>query len=167
MQSKSGSDLQVSEKIRNEIASYKAQMCDVGEIMTLSSEKSIVAVGDVTAQTLNDAGIPLLLEIVDLKTQRSEDGTFKHVEDSILVKNPPATLTLELFNAIERCIGRGEGNRIEVQGEEDLAVIPIIFYSDLNTVVVYGVPNRGMACINVNQEAKDYVNNLIKRMEEE
>ncbi len=167
MQSKSGSDLKVSEKIRDEISSYQARMCTIPEVMDYSRTKSVIAVGDVTAQKLNEAKVPLLLEIVDLKTQRKEDGTFGHQEGSIKVKNPAATLTRELFSAIEDCIKSGQHSRIEVEGEEDLAVIPIIFYSDLNTVVVYGVPNKGMACIETDKDSKDYVKNLIERMEVE
>jgi uncharacterized protein (UPF0218 family) len=69
-----------------------------------------------------------------------------------------------MFLLIERMLS-GNGGRIEVDGEEDLAVIPIIFYSDINTVVTYGVPDVGMACIKVDEAIKDEVKALIERME--
>lgn len=142
-------------------------MCTLEEVSHLARTKKIVAVGDVTAGNLNKAGVPLLLEIVDLKTQRKEDGIFPHVEGSIHVRNPAATLTAELFRHVEESLKKGRKTRIEVDGEEDLAVIPIIFYSDLNTVVVYGVPNKGMACIEIDENTKEYAKDLVKRMEEE
>ncbi len=167
MPSKSGSDLKVTESLRGEIASYAPKMCTADEVLAYSRENKIVAVGDVTVANLKRSGVPLKLEVVDLKTKRSEDGTFKHVEGSVIVNNPPAMLTSELLNAIRIALESSEPTRIEVEGEEDLAVIPIIYYSDLNTVVVYGVPDKGMACIQVDQDGKDYVKVLMKRMEGE
>ncbi len=142
-------------------------MCSVDDVREKSYSKRIVAVGDVTSKVLREAGITVLLHIVDLKTKRSSDGTFKHVEGSVKVSNPPAVLSAALFSEIRKALESEVPTRIEVDGEEDLAVIPIIFYSDLNTVVVYGVPDKGMACIDISQKDKDYVSGLIKRMEEE
>lgn len=167
MPSKSGNDLTVSEEIREEIASYKPVMCTVEDVRRFSLGKSIVSVGDVTSATLRRANIPIFLDIVDLKTKRKSDGTFAHIEGSLRLKNPPAMLTANLFSAIKEVFRDSKPRRIEIDGEEDLAVIPIIFYSDLNTVVVYGVPDKGMACIDISQKDKDYVTGLIKRMENE
>ena len=69
------------------------------------------------------------------------------------------------YCAIAQFIDSHDGGRIEIDGEEDLAVIPIIFYSDKNTVVAYGIPDVGMACIPVSSEIKNMVTDLIERME--
>ena len=55
--------------------------------------------------------------------------------------------------------------RIEINGEEDLAVLPILFYADENTVVVYGVPDVGMAYIRPSKDPKKLVKKIIEKMD--
>ena len=165
MQLKSGSKYIIGESLRNDIASTRPVFCDIGKIEEFSKSKRIITVGDVTTEHVHNAGITPFLEVVDLKSRRGLGGDFKHVEGSIKVDNEPGTISHDLFSTIEECMKSGKSNRIEVTGEEDLAVIPIIFYSELDTVVIYGVPGEGMACIEVNEDSKKIVNNLINRME--
>lgn len=165
MQLKSGSRYIIDESLRDEIASTKPTFCDIDRIKEFSKSKKIITVGDVTTESVHNAGIMPLLEVVDLKSRRGLGGEFKHVEGSISVENEAGTISHELFSAIKGCLGSKKSSRIEVIGEEDLAVIPIIFYSELDTVVIYGVPGIGMACIEVNEDSKKIVNDLINRME--
>ena len=102
---------------------------------------------------------------MDLKTKRKSDGSFSHVEGSLSVANPPGVITHDLFLAIRNVFEDGRKTRIEVNGEEDLAVIPIIFYSKLDTVIAYGIPDKGMACLEVTQSLKEKIDDLLKRMD--
>ena len=163
-QLKSGHEFIVGPELREEIASYKSRLCKPSELLHYELGR-IISVGDVTTDVLHKNGITPFVEVVDLKTKRGPEGAFKSIPGSIRVTNPPGSLSHELFLAIERLI-RGNGGRIEVDGEEDLAVIPIIFYSDINTVVAYGIPDVGMACIQVDQSIKDSVKLIIERMED-
>jgi uncharacterized protein (UPF0218 family) len=164
MQLKSGSKLFIDLNIRNEIASVKHRICTVDEIAAYSSRKKIVVVGDVTTEVLKRKGIDLLLEVVDLKTKRVSNGTFKHEPGSLLIDNPPGYITYELMEGIRSALSSGRKTRIEVNGEEDLSVIPIIFYADQNTLVTYGVPDIGIACIEIDDRIKEYTIDLMKRM---
>ncbi len=163
-QLKSGHDFVVSPELREEIASYKGRVCNPTELCAYKGGR-VVTVGDVTTEVLHSIGVSPFLEVVDLKTKRGSEGSFKSVPGSVRVKNEPGTLSHDLFLAVERLI-KGNGGRIEVEGEEDLAVIPIIFYSDINTVVAYGIPDVGMACIQVDKSIKDSVMSIIERMED-
>ena len=164
MQLKSGSEFIISEELRDEISKSNGAICSAE---TLSSEYEgykIVSVGDVTTRVLHEASLKPYLEVVDLKTRRGTEGVFEPVPGSHKIRNDSGTLSHDLFLLIERLIATG-GGRIEIDGEEDLAVIPIIFYSDKNTVVAYGIPNVGMACIKVDSEIREHVKQLIERME--
>lgn len=51
---------------------------------------------------------------------------------------------------------------ILVSGEEDLAVIPCILLSPLETLVLYGQPDKGMVEIEVTLEIKNSLCTLLK-----
>ncbi|WP_171823449.1 GTP-dependent dephospho-CoA kinase family protein [Thermogymnomonas acidicola] len=101
---------------------------------------------------------------MDLKTKRGGEASFKHIEGSVRVINEAGTISHDLMIEIRDAFLTGRPKRIEVEGEEDLAVIPIIFYAPLNTVVAYGVPDVGMACIRVTPEEKDRVTRMLEMM---
>lgn len=130
----------------------------------MSHDHTIVSVGDATSRALEKAGIKVKLSIVDLKTKREGRKEFRHRKSSVIVRNEASTLSHDLFIEIERILKSDRTGRIEVIGEEDLAVIPIIYYSDFNTVVSYGVPDVGIACIKVDSQIKEDINSLIGRM---
>jgi uncharacterized protein (UPF0218 family) len=164
MQLESGNEFILSPDVRKEIALNNGISCDPGYIRSHYAGKLVISVGDVTTEVLKKNGIQPFLEVVDLKTKRSESGRYKSLPGSQHIRNDPGTLNHDLFFLIERMIRSG-GGRIEIEGEEDLAVLPIIFYSGQNTVVAYGIPDVGMACIEVNGMVKELVNNILSRME--
>lgn len=164
MRLKYGSKFVIAPEMLKEIASFSHEICTVEKIRELSLTSDIISVGDATSRSLEQAGIKVKLSIVDLKTKREGRREFRHRKSSFIVKNEASTLSHDLFIEIERILKSGKSGRIEVIGEEDLAVIPIIYYSDLNTVVSYGVPDVGIACIKVDAQAKEYVSSLIGRM---
>ncbi len=163
MQLRSGSKFIINSDLLKEIENYPHEICYPDKVKELSLTNKIVAVGDYTSMILENSGIDLSLCVVDLKTRRSKDGRFRHIPGSITVTNEKSTLSHDLFMEIERSLLRGK-TRIEVRGEEDLAVIPIIYYYDYNTVVCYGVPHKGMACIKITPEIKERIKSMMERM---
>ncbi|WP_337860894.1 DUF359 domain-containing protein [Ferroplasma sp.] len=156
-------DIAINEKAREYIKSFKYTLCTVDQIKNLSYENKIISVGDVTTENLKNAGVNIELQVVDLVTKRDQKK-FEHISGSVSVLNPPGTISMELIDKIRDFIASGVTGRIEVKGEEDLAVIPIIFYADKNTVIVYGIPDTGMAYIKINDEIKEKINNMIMEM---
>lgn len=164
MQLESGSEFIVNEEIRREISLNNGIVCNPDTIISNFPGKKVISVGDVTTEVLKTSGIKPFIEIVDLKTKRSEKGHYRTVPGSYHIRNEPGTLNHDLFFLIEKIINK-DGGRIEIDGEEDLAVLPIIFYSDQNTVVAYGIPDIGMACIDVDENVKKLVHDILSRME--
>jgi uncharacterized protein (UPF0218 family) len=156
-------DIAINPSAREHIKNFKYSLCTVDEVKKLSQKNQIISVGDVTTENLKSAGISLALQVVDLVTKRDQKK-FDHVEGSAAVSNPPGIISVHLINKITQFLDKNTPGRIEVNGEEDLAVIPIIFYADKNTVIVYGVPDVGMACIKINDEIKKEINNMIEEM---
>lgn len=81
------------------------------------------------------------------------------------VKNPPGyiatTLVHAVHQAIERRLRGGKRSIIRVIGEEDLAGVPAILLAPLGTVVLYGQPGEGMVAVDVTEEKKDTIRNIL------
>ena len=138
---------------------------------SLNNEKIIVTIGDIcTLKILQQVRIPNLF-IVDYKTKRDTKLSIdqkKKIDDinskSVTVQNPAGTITDELWNAIKDALGNENNTKIIVDGEEDLATLAVISLSKIGAKVIYGMPDRGMVVVDVNQQTKKRANDFLNRM---
>lgn len=115
---------------------------------------AVYAVGDVVTYNLRKNGIIPAVAIVDGYTQRSPCTKFSEVAVScIRVKNPAGCLTKELIHALDNAVAHPPVT-IWVDGEEDLAVIPMVIAAPLGSVVLYGQPHEGVVVRTVTREAQ-------------
>lgn len=140
------------------------------EALLASVDGPIIAVGDVVTATLVDAGHHPSVVVVDGYTERepvdAEVRTSTAAVDRVVaVPNPPATITRSLTAAIVAAIADPAPVRIQVDGEEDLGVIPAILAAPLGWTVVYGQPGEGMVAVNVTAETVDVLRSLLGRLE--
>ncbi len=169
--------LVLPEELRSELKSPLGRLCKgngIECIKAMASElkaaKKIAAVGDMTAFYLLEADVQPDLIIVDHKTKRAlipdqirqslVQDNYKTVE----VANPPATLTRDLIDLIRNSLSGNERVKILVDGEEDLATLPVILYAPLGSMVVYGQPNEGSVIVNVTAEKKEQIKKFMDKM---
>ena len=146
------------------------------EIYTVASHKlksaeCIITVGDICTISISDEIRIPNLSIIDFKTKRNTPLTEEQKiviegigDKRIKVVNNPGTISDELLKAIKDSIGSGNNVRIEVDGEEDLASLAAISLSKIGTKVIYGMPDKGMVVVDVNQQTKERANKLLERM---
>ena len=148
----------------------------LGEIYTdpktllAEAGEPIVAVGDIVTYHLLEAERRPDVAIVDRKTKRTRVGpevlnAIETFEDRIDVANPQSTITDDLLEAISSAIDRSEPTVIVVDGEEDLAVLPVIVLAPDGASVVYGQPGEGMVHVRVGGAVRDDVRSLLERFE--
>lgn len=136
----------------------------------LTPKDKVVAVGDVVSKTLLQAGRDPWIMVVDYKTQRAaDDPELKRVLGAwgskvLKVENPPATVSDELFHAVAQALKSAKTVRIEVTGEEDLAGLPFLALAKDATIVLYGVPNRGVCFVRVTGAVRRTAQDLLARM---
>ena len=80
------------------------------------------------------------------------------------VINKAGTISEELWDAIKKSIDSTDRVRIVVEGEEDLATLAAISLSKIGTKVIYGMPDKGMVVVDVNQRSKKRANSFLERM---
>ena len=138
---------------------------------SLRNETFIATIGDIcTLKIIQQLRVPNLC-IVDYKTKRDTKLSIDQkkeidaiVSKSVTVQNPAGTITEELWNAIEDALNNENSTKIIVDGEEDLATLAVISLSKIGAKVIYGMPDRGMVVVDVNQQAKKRANDFLNRM---
>jgi len=127
----------------------------------------IIAVGDVVDENLRKVGIVPKLSIVDGRTKRRELDSIedRRREADLIVRNPKSTITRELWDAIRD--SDYVDRKIFIDGEEDLATLPAIFFAPEGAIVVYGQPDEGIVVVNVTEEKKKEVYSILLGMEGE
>ncbi len=133
----------------------------------------VAAVGDVVARTLVERDRPPKIAVVDYRTQRGgEDPELRQAlagfgDHVVRVRNPPATVTQELVDALEEALAADGTTRVEVDGEEDLAGLPLLAYAPLGTIVLYGMPNRGVVRVIIDEKKRSLARDLLEKMRTE
>jgi len=134
---------------------------------------STIAVGDIAVTSLLNQKLHLNLAIVDLKTNRQP--IFKNLSQlglnslsHLTAPNPPSTITPSLITSLNQSLDQSlvfpqSTQTILVKGEEDLAVLPAILLSPLNTAIFYGQPNQGLVHIRVTESSKQKALNLLQK----
>jgi uncharacterized protein (UPF0218 family) len=126
----------------------------IDEIIPLIAGKDVYTVGDVVTHNLRKKGITPAIAVVDGYTMRSPCNRMPAVHgECISVKNPAGTLTNELIHALERAV-RNPPATIIVDGEEDLAVIPLVLTAHDGAIVLYGQPHKGVVLRTVDSGAR-------------
>jgi len=137
---------------------------------TLRPGDNLVCIGDYVSMTAIGLGLKPKLIVVDYKTERHEVAEVlrsvvaNYGKTVLRVPNPPATVTNELYAAIVQALRLTGSVRIEVEGEEDLAGLPVFAEAPEGTVVFYGMPQKGVVVVRVDAKMRSKARSLLERM---
>ena len=133
------------------------------EFKKFYNDQFLVAVGDVVTKQLLRAGIRPDVIVIDGKSMRTkkEEDTVEGYEE-ISIANPPGVITDELWNAMKTM---RSGQKIFIEGEEDLASLPAVLFAPIGALVIYGIPGEGIEVIEANEKNKKRISEDLKKME--
>lgn len=161
------------DNLRDFLKKPVGQLVDEKELLELlQKEKYIVSIGDMVTYTLLKNEIEPVFCIVDYKTRRGECSS-EMIEliksfgnKSVIVENPPATISDDLWNVIEMAYETLEigSLRIEIEGEEDLASLAAIYMAPSDVTIIYGLPDKGVLVIKPTPENKRLVKEILDKM---
>lgn len=132
-------------------------------------EKKIITVGDITTQELHTQGIKQHISVIDFTVERKKQQPslqkigFTGEEKVFTAINPHSTITPSLWMSLEKALETQEISVVVVEGEEDLAVIPILILAPFGYSICYGQPHQGMVCVEVTEETKQKAVDLLQK----
>ncbi len=131
----------------------------------------IATIGDICTLKIFDEIREPELCIVDMKTKRdfplnvSQKEKMENIgKRCVNVSNKAGTISDDLWASIDEAINSQTSTKIVVDGEEDLATLAVISMVKLGAKVIYGMPDKGMVVVDVNQQEKKRANSFLKRM---
>jgi len=128
---------------------------DIEDILTLIVGKTVYTVGDIVTGNVIRQGITPALAIIDGQSMRSPTNRPPPVFlKKFYTRNPPGTLTSDLLETLNEAIKEREA-LIIVDGEEDLAVIPLVIAAPAGGIILYGQPEDGVVLCEVKERAKE------------
>lgn len=132
----------------------------------------IITVGDITTQAFLLNNLPLDLAIFDHRCQRQNISKNLHLKLKnkadfyYQVKNSPGMLSQQTLQTVQKSLPQLKNSFrgvIEVQGEEDLLVLPVVLLAPLKSLIFYGQPNKGLVRVKVTEKVKSKVLELLKK----
>ncbi|PTD94442.1 hypothetical protein C9439_02685 [archaeon SCG-AAA382B04] len=142
---------------------------NIDQIIDELKPRKSISVGDLITYNLIKKDFYPKIAIIDEKIERKPSDKLNKILNSpkykeIQVKNPAGYITNELINEIKKAISRTQKTIININGEEDLAVIPSIKFAPQKHQIIYGQPRKGVVRVKVNQEVKQKIKKIIERM---
>ncbi len=134
------------------------------EIIKVLKPPKIIAVGDRINSYLLELGVIPDLAIIDRKVERKDfDSRFSDIFDfKLKVENPPGSVNRSAYENVKVALNHRRA-LIEVEGEEDLLALAAIKESEINSLVLYGVPKLGCVAVICTKNKKDFIDKIISR----
>ncbi|MGH1566875.1 MAG: GTP-dependent dephospho-CoA kinase family protein [Nitrosopumilus sp.] len=132
----------------------------------LPENSYVITVGDRTTEKMINYSLVPSLQIVDgqEKREKRELPTFSNIATELVVENPAAEITPQSIEIIKQAFTMQSPIRLNVNGEEDLLVIPVCIYAPDNSIVLYGQPNEGLVIVKVTPEIRNKAQTLLDSM---
>ena len=165
----------LTEKERDELRQPIGKITkDMKDVLSVIDDKTLlIAVGDIVAASVQQAGRLADINIIDGKTRRHNLETTNILSDVAMThratENPAGIITQEAANTLFAAMKDYNTTRtkqlIDVTGEEDLLAIPAILLAPLHTVVLYGQFDKGIVVVSVSEQNKKRVQELFRKFQ--
>ncbi|MDO8583366.1 MAG: pantetheine-phosphate adenylyltransferase [bacterium] len=165
-------DLQLTQDLREEFQKPFGEIQADDRNLSKNENNLVITVGDVTAKKFNEKYLGQNISVIDFNVAREKKFSdikelgFSGDEQIFTVNNPAGYISSYLFKKIAEIFKSDVRDKtiLKVNGEEDLAVLPLILFSPLNTIIYYGQPNIGLVRLVVSEESKERAYNLVSRL---
>lgn len=138
---------------------------EFSDVVPQISGRIVCTVGDVVTHSALSRNIIPAVGVIDGFTMRSPYLAIQEIAQHVLrVKNPAGTITEDLVAVLEEAV-RSMPCMVLVDGEEDLAVLPLIELLPDNALILYGQPNEGVVVCEVTPLLRQRASELLSCFE--
>lgn len=135
----------------------------------IERRRSVSTCGDMVTATLVQWRLTPFVAVVDGKTLRDRPFPTERWAEltrgrTLRARNPPGEVTAELQLRLRELV-RGGGGLLVVEGEEDLAVLPLARELPLGATLLYGQPGEGLCFLTLDNGVKERVTEILNGME--
>lgn len=138
------------------------------EVPQIDDSSVIVTVGDVTTRKFIEQGIIPFLCVIDNIVERKAVESpivFQNTQRIFHIDNPAGTINKKIFSVLDEIFSSNTNAVIEVKGEEDLLVLPVLLQAPLGTHVYYGQPHVGLVRVIITEDVKNKSEELIEQFD--
>lgn len=131
--------------------------------------EKVILVGDRVSYNFINEGFNPNTIIIDKHEKRNEinsnwiNNWAKVVK---YVKNPPGSISKASIETIKESINMDKC-AIVVDGEEDMLVLPVIFYYPETTIIFYGSPDVGLILVKNDKSKKKFAKKILEKVVKE
>jgi uncharacterized protein (UPF0218 family) len=134
---------------------------DIRSILPELAGKTVYTVGDVVTFNLIRSGRVPAIAVIDGHSMREPfNGPQGDFGKCYRVINPSGTLTNELIRVLGQAV-KAPDTLIFIEGEEDLAVLPLVLEAPRGAIILYGQPGEGVVLCEVTPEAKQKAREML------
>jgi len=136
---------------------------DFFQIIPLLKSKFVCTVGDVVSKNAFNAGITPSIAVIDGITKRTESVEHEGIPVERIthhVQNKPGTISDELIEVLRDAMMHNP-SIVLVDGEEDLAVLPLSEMLPQESIILYGQPNEGVVLCEVTPSLQRKTQNIL------
>jgi len=155
---------------------YKGKGTDpIKQAVNIRKNGILACVGDIVTYYALKAEIKPDIVVIDGKSLRKSlngkiaNEIMRSTTEYVTIKavNPAGHITEDmvekLFNAVK--LAKSTKVKVYIEGEEDLAVMPLVTLLPKGSLIIYGQPNEGVVALDVDEEKKVLIFNLLEKME--
>lgn len=126
-----------------------------------------ITVGDMTTMHAREQGILPDLCVIDYLVERKpfktwEDFHFPEGMKQVELVSGPGFIAPETWHILQAWESNREPTVIQVKGEDDLLVLPIISFLPQGSLVFYGQPGEGIVRVEVTDHVQEVIQNLLQ-----
>jgi len=133
------------------------------DIFKTKHPPKVIIVGDFTLKIFIKSGYRPDLGIFDSRTKRFPFPISEKTTN--VVSNPAGHISDKAASCIRQLLLLKGPRLLKVEGEEDLLSLPALLHSPEGSIVIYGMPEKGMMVIVAEKKIKEKIASLISQFE--
>ncbi len=138
---------------------------DMESALGYAGSADIFSVGDRVSHDLTSSGVKPRIAAFDGKIMRKPSGKKITMEGrTVRCRNRTGYLERDMWLAVQEALSGRGSVLLSVEGEEDMAVLPLMLMGPEGACIIYGLFDRGVCVVRVDRRARETARAILRRM---